>query len=87
MNGDLDSCSLVVGGGVVGNELPRRIRRLTVFLLHLRGEERGCLECLEWCDSFYVVVDGGGVAGRVSVLRLGVILFVRRNVFPSRFLL
>ena len=39
MSGDLDLCNLVAVDDVVGNGLPRRIRRLIVFLLHLPGEE------------------------------------------------
>ena len=82
--GNWGLCNLVVGGDVVGNVLPRRIRRLIVFL-HLQwvGEWDWRL-CLELCDFFYVVDDADE---RVFVLRLRGILFVRRNAFPSRFLL
>lgn len=66
MSADRDLCNLVAVDDVVGNESPRRIRRLIVFLLHLRRVELGCLEGLELCDSFYVV---GGIV-MVSALRL-----------------
>lgn len=39
MNGHWELCDLVVGCDVVENDLPRRIRRLAVFLHHLQGEE------------------------------------------------
>ena len=85
--GNWGLCNLVVGvvgGDVVGNVLPRRIHRLSVFLHFLKVGEWSWRLCLELCDFFYVVDD---CVERVFVLRLGEILFVRRNVFPSRFLL